>query len=565
MNIEVLKDCFVLLSKRLRRDWLVVLFLGMASSVVELIGVTAIVPLISLIVDFEHTIDNKWLSAIYSYMGSPPESEFILIVAGITVLVVVISALVVLANTYASHRFGGRVTASISSSVFKWYQWAPIEFIEEKSQAEYYRSIEVVSKVVSQDVILNIQAIVVRLWFLVVVCFFLLLVNVKVTVVVMLVIGGAYSLIFLFLRPVLQSLTKKNFDDEERVHQLIVTSHRAAKQIRVKNYEDWLSFRFGQVKGRFAKRAADFEIMATVPKVAIETFGLITLLGVSVMIASEDNSASFLISNLAVFAVCAYRTLPAAQQLYHGAARLSSALRVYGGVMDDWGKIYQRYRDEQEENLLIEFDKKLSVEGLSYKYPGGDRYVFDNLNLKVELSGCILLKSFSGSGKSTLLELILGIREQSDGMVKLGGVNINHANARNWRSNVSYIPQEYYLFGGDIRENIVGENEFNEGRLSQVIKVCGLDKVLDRKGEDLSDLIGENASTFSGGERTRIAIASALYEERSVMIIDESLSSLDYGASELLLESIIAYRPELVIIVVSHQEIGVPHKVISLD
>ena len=124
-----------------------------------------------------------------------------------------------------------------------------------------------------------------------------------------------------------------------------------------------------------------------------------------------------------------------------------------------------------------------------------------------------------GSGKSSLLESILGELLVTDGVV-------------NYSRKLAYVSDAPWVFPGTIRENILFGLSYNESKYNKIVKACQLEKDFANFPEHDLTRIGEHSATVSGGQRTRIGLARAVYSEAHIYLLDDPLSSLDINVAE---------------------------------
>ena len=123
-----------------------------------------------------------------------------------------------------------------------------------------------------------------------------------------------------------------------------------------------------------------------------------------------------------------------------------------------------------------------------------------------------------GSGKTSIFNAIIGKLSGIEGEIRVKG-------------RLAYVPQEAWIFSGSIRENIVFGEEFNEERYSQIIEACGLKKDLELFIDGDLTLVGERGITLSGGQRSRVSLARAVYFNADIYLLDDPLRTLDANVS----------------------------------
>ena len=167
----------------------------------------------------------------------------------------------------------------------------------------------------------------------------------------------------------------------------------------------------------------------------------------------------------------------------------------------------------------------------------------------------------SGSGKSTLVDIILGLLEPEKGEIFVDGVNIKN-NKHSWQSYIGYIPQDIYLLDDTIKNNItfgINNNKINKKLLSESIKIAQLEKFIESSKNKIDTVVGNRGIRISGGEKQRIGVARALYNNPEILILDEATSALDIDNENKMLDEIYQGIDNKTLIVVSHRNNTVKH------
>ena len=169
----------------------------------------------------------------------------------------------------------------------------------------------------------------------------------------------------------------------------------------------------------------------------------------------------------------------------------------------------------------------ISFKNVSFKY-GSRVTVFENLNLTIRKSKMTAIVGESGSGKTTFISLLQNIYPLQSGNIEFGKYNLNYLNNASLREMVSEIPQKIDLFVGSILENIaIGDLEPNMKRIVGICQFLGIMKFIEKLPGGFQTYVGENGVSLSGGEKQKITIASALYKNPEILILDGATLSLD--------------------------------------
>jgi len=176
----------------------------------------------------------------------------------------------------------------------------------------------------------------------------------------------------------------------------------------------------------------------------------------------------------------------------------------------------------------------LEASNLSFHHNGRGDFVLNGVNLRVASDERILLEGESGGGKSTLAAILSGIRLPQSGVVLLGGLDRKTLGFDEWRRRVAMVPQfhENHVMTGTIAFNLLMGRCWppKPEDLAEAATICselGLDQLIERMPAGLSQMIGESGWQLSHGERSRLFIARALLQRSDLVILDESLGTLD--------------------------------------
>ena len=170
----------------------------------------------------------------------------------------------------------------------------------------------------------------------------------------------------------------------------------------------------------------------------------------------------------------------------------------------------------------------IRVKGLCFSYPGADSDVLKEIDLDIRLGSLIGITGPVGSGKSTLLHVLRRDYEFQKGSFFFGEIDIREWNLLELRKRALLLEQSPFLFSRTIRENVrMGGLEAEEEKLMSCVSLAELDETIDSWTDQYDTVIGERGVTLSGGQKQRLALARALLEEREILMLDDSFSSLD--------------------------------------
>lgn len=194
---------------------------------------------------------------------------------------------------------------------------------------------------------------------------------------------------------------------------------------------------------------------------------------------------------------------------------------------------------------------------------------FDHVNFVYPHTGIMALKDFSltikqgekvavigrtGSGKSTIAQLLLRFYDPSNGTVKIDGIPLQQLALQHYRSQVSYIPQDVFLFSDTIANNIsFGTGSNTEEEVKAAAVSASVHRDIQAFPEAYNTMVGERGVTLSGGQKQRISIARALVKDPGLIIMDDCLNAVDARTEKEILTHLSTYLQDKTAIVITHR------------
>ena len=292
---------------------------------------------------------------------------------------------------------------------------------------------------------------------------------------------------------------------------------------------------------------------------------LSVIIGLALLVGFGDGDVKLLVG---VFAVAAFRLLPALRTLLSGWTQVQNALCSLEVIEEG-------LKDPNEHESVcraqeIEFEKEIKTCHLSYAYPGGEE-VLEDLNVCIRKGEYVGFRGYSGVGKSTLFNLLLGFLKPTEGEICIDDTVLTLDVQTSWLRKVGYVPQDVFIFQGTLAENIaLGCKEINRERVIRVLEQVSLGKWLQTLEHGIDTALGEAGGRLSGGQKQRIGIARALYKEIDVLLLDEATSALDNQTEKEVNETLSQLKrtyEQLTILSIAHRESSLAYcdRVITLE
>ncbi|MEI2398667.1 MULTISPECIES: peptidase domain-containing ABC transporter [Paenibacillus] len=184
---------------------------------------------------------------------------------------------------------------------------------------------------------------------------------------------------------------------------------------------------------------------------------------------------------------------------------------------------------DDDKEIIEDFQGNILLQNVSFRYSEHSELVVKDINLDISSGQKIAIVGQSGAGKSTLAKLILGLYMPSEGSILFDRKDIRELNLSALRKQIGVVPQDASLFNRSIKDNIAVYNEnVSMENIEDVTKMSEIYEDIVRMPMGFNTMISELGMNISGGQRQRIALARALLNKPSLMLLDEATSSLDH-------------------------------------
>lgn len=201
-------------------------------------------------------------------------------------------------------------------------------------------------------------------------------------------------------------------------------------------------------------------------------------------------------------------------------------------------------------------------------YPHSGIVALKNINIHIKPGEHVAIIGPTGSGKSTLVQLILRMMDPTIGDIMLDGIPINQYEISYLRNNISYVPQEIFLFSDTIKNNIrFGSSTATSNQIMEAAKNAALLNEIEKFPQGWDTIIGERGVTLSGGQKQRTSIARALLKNAAIFIFDDCLSAVDSETEKNILQALEKYIQGKTTIMVTHRIFSLMpfHRILVLD
>ena len=535
-----------LLQKRDKRFLGALLLFSVFVSLIELAGISVIMPFIAVAADFD-LVDTGLYHRVYTWLHFTSPVHFVMAFGGALLLFYLFRGVVNMFYFYMLARFSKGRYHVFAYRLFENYLGRNYRDFIDKTGAEINKSILVeaqnLSNMLSSFLLMVSELFVVGLVYL-----FLLFVNWKMT----LLLTFFLVLNALFLLLTVSRRIKRAGQKREASHRMFFKSIQKTmgnlKMVKLGGLDTEASRQFKAASQAYTDAMIENEALSHFPRIFLELvgFGMIVLIVVYILYKYQTD-ITFIMPLLSVFVVALYRLLPSANRILNSYNTIMYNLEAFRIVHNELLYDIEELGDE-----WVVFEREISLENVGFAYAPG-RNVLESVNLLIHKGDKIAFVGESGSGKSTLVDIIIGLYRPQLGTVRIDGVPVDERNLKAYRKLFGYIPQQLFLFEGTVAQNVAMSETFDEQKVAEVLKQARLYDFLERQHEGIHTQVGDNGIKLSGGQKQRVAIARALYSDPEVLVLDEATSALDHETEAAIMHEIYELSAAKTLIVIAHR------------
>ena len=311
--------------------------------------------------------------------------------------------------------------------------------------------------------------------------------------------------------------------------------------------------RFGSIEAELSELQTSQAFLGNVPRHVLETVVMLSLgviAGVTILL--RDIDAAILL--ITVFGAATARILPSLVPLQASLSELQSNVGKSNDLRDFLTRIRLRSNDPLRQHRASDLTTEqptVVLDHVTYRYPGTESDVLNDVSLAVTGVGWYAVDGPSGSGKSTLLDVLIGLRMPTAGEVTIDGFRPTEFVQAN-PGKCAYLPQRVSVLNATLAENVALGSEVKDGEVERLLRVVGLGEVLDRSVLGVHTRVGELGHGLSGGQLQRLGIARCLYTNPEIILLDESTTGLDEATKSGILDLLSELSKSLLVISISH-------------
>ena len=553
------------MNRQQRLYGVIVLLMSMLGAVMELFGVSAVIPLIQAMVSPQQLMKNRAVSffaGLFHFENNFHAIIWMLCIGIILIYILKNGYLIVL--SWARAKYSNKIMRELSVKVMRSYMKREYEFFLKNNINELVQGTNGdaggVYGVIYQGLRMIEEGATI-----VVIGIFILMTDWIMAAGVLVVALLSLLLTLGYMRERMRNLGTQSRSLGTRLNKYMLEAYSGIKDIIVMHRQSFFVNNYEQQYIKVQSNATATVMGNEIPAQLIET---ISVAGIMVAVAARvthvADPAAY-VAQLAAFALAAFRILPSLGRISNAfnsfvfsiprLNRMYDNIRKVDAAEEEWNKKIAAASEGKEKDDHIKFKESVDVVDACWHYSGAKEDVLHGLNLHIEKGTSIGIIGSSGAGKSTLMDVLLGLLRPQSGSVNVDGRNIYEI-PLSWSRMIGYVPQTVYLTDDTIRNNVafgIDYDKIDDEMIWQALEKAQMADFVKSLEKGLDTHVGDRGVRFSGGQRQRIAIARALYYDPDILIFDEATSALDNETETAVMESIDALHGTKTLILVAHR------------
>lgn len=585
----VFRKFYKLFSRKQKKQLIILFFLMLFGAFLEVLGVSLIVPLVSVIMQENVIQNNKVVQCICTLLHIRSNKTFLIVCILVLIFVFIFKDLYLMFEIYVQNRFIYNGRFQIQQRLMNTYLDCGYEYYLNASSSEIVR-------IMQQDVknafllLFNLLNFTTELIVSLVLVIAVFVINPLMSMLVGIVLALTMLVIAKVAKPMLHRQGEILQESSEQTNKWLIQMVNGIKEIMVGNKQEFFRENFNYHGKRLVRAERWNGLLGNVPRLLIEMASIVSMLFALLVAVMSGAEVSKLVPAIAAFAMAALKLMPSAN-------RISSALNLVAyyesslnnvlenldlfddenikmnSVVKEMKKTFVREKrgnletsaeiksmQQTEKKVLGNFynmtlQHQVELKNISYHYPDTKQMVLQNVDMVIPIGKSIGIVGVSGSGKTTVVDIILGLLNPQSGEVLIDGMLLKE-NYGQWLSCIGYIPQMIFMLDDTIRANVafgISPEKVEEEKVLKALEEAQLRDFIEKLPDGLDTRIGERGIRLSGGQRQRIGIARALYPNPELLFFDEATSALDMETETAIMESINRLHGRKTLVIIAHR------------
>jgi ATP-binding cassette subfamily B protein len=549
---QITKKVFKLLEfgdKNFKKNSIIIFFFNFINIFLELITIGSIFPLMILLLD-----EKLFIEKISKYINiSLLEINDLFIIVSLTIfLIIFIKMFTCICINYYKFNYLSKIQLNLSKTLLKRYLGSDYLLFNNKNTGTIINNIKTEHERLN-ILIGSIYDIITEIFLIGIILSLIIFIDFNKSI---------FFIGFLFLFSlILSSITKsrsKIWGDERSkkfkfLYQNLVDLFKGFRTIKIYgNLKEYLNY-YLALDTKIVSIDKKSKTIFLIPKIFFEFIIIVAFLILIYFLRRLNLNSSDIILILSFYFLCSSRLIPSISKVHYLSQNIKFLINSFHNIYNE--NFINTRLNKQNKNCIFKknlSDCLLELKNVSFSYPGNEKNILDDINIKIFKEDKILIIGKSGSGKSTLLDILSILLYPTSGKIFLNRRFFK--NKKFFYKKISHVDQNFFLLEGSIKDNILfGSKSYEKENFDNSLEIAQINSFVKNKKLSHDTLLGEGGSQISGGEKQRVAIARAILKKPDLFIMDEPTSSLDSKTEKKVINSLVKNFKNKAIIVVTHK------------
>jgi len=556
---KMIRQLFSLLSARQVKQFYILQVLVVVMAFTELLGIASIAPFMALVGDISILEKSNVFAELYQMSGLTNPMDFVFYTGLLVLVALTISTLVSMFTIWKLSLYGASVGIEIADRLYAYYMQEDWQFHASGSSAQLTKQVSTEAMRITGGIIQPLMQMNAKVVLAVLISVSILIYNPVIAIVGLFIFALAYFLLYKLVRNKLVSNGQKISQVSTARFRLMNEGFGGIKDVLLLNRSHDFVKRFEESGTIYARALGLNAGISQVPRYFMELIAFGSMIGlVLLLIKWHDGNLGAVLPILAVYALAAFKLLPALQQIYSSVAQIKGNIAAFEAVKEDLEQSLDHKDFVTEATIPIRKDlkEKITLSDIKFGYPGKSKPAVNGVTMTIPANSVVGLVGSTGSGKSTLIDLLLGLLTPQSGQLYIDDTCITAENKRAWQNTLGFVPQSIFLSEGSIAENVafgLPAKDIDLKQVNKALELASLTELVEQLPDGVNTKVGERGVQLSGGQRQRIGIARALYHEADILVFDEATSALDGITEKIIMDAIHDFSGQKTIIMIAHR------------
>lgn len=552
--IANIKKIFEILDQDQKKKFCILFFLMFISMILEILGIASLIPLINFFLKNDLIYYKQYIDKI-NFLDNFSVLEIISLILFFIILFFLIKNLYLAFYYWFESKIIYKIRFDLGVKLFKKYINKPYSYHVEKNSSD------LLSRIIQQapafgNAIMSLASLFSNSILLMGIFLFLFILRPFETLLILLIIFFLSLIFFLLIKKKVFNIGKKTEEIERERLRVLQESFGGIKEINIYNAQNQFISLFIKLSDRVANIGFVASFFQKAPKVWFEVLIIFTTFSLLFYNLFFNFNNERILITLSIFLISSIKILPSVSAILIAMQNIKFSENSLINILKDLNADNNHLQNQQTfKNNDVDFKNEIKFFNVSFHYSNSNRLIINDCNISIKKNDFICILGETGSGKSTFVDLLTSLVSPTNGKILVDNVDISE-NIYSWKNKISYVPQHPFLLDASIKENIIfySTQDYSEEKFNESLNKAELNELINRLPNGADSVVGEKGARISGGEKQRISIARAIYNDSEIIIFDESTNALDSEMEKKIMNTIIKFKGIKTIIFITHKK-----------